>query len=197
MRAMRALRLGLILGLVALGACSEAPTAPQDSVPSASLLGLPLLSGGGSVEAQVVRRTTPLATDEVVTKVIGYAGGTIYLPKAGLTVTVPYGAVLSNTTFTVKAPAGSLVGYEFEPHGTVFRKRLKASQRLAGTEIGLLQGILNPPFAAYYEGSLLPLLNVNEILGLNISGLFGVATFEIPHFSGYIIATDGRRRTTR
>ena len=197
MRAMRALKLGLILGLVALGACSEAPTAPQDSVPSASLLGLPLLGGGGSVEAHVVHRTVPLATDEVVTKVIGYSGGTIYLPEAGLTVTVPRGAVLRNTTFTVTAPAGDLVGYEFQPHGTVFRKRLKATQRLAGTEIGLLQGILNPPFAAYYEGDLLPVLDVLEIFGLNISGLFGVATFEIPHFSGYIIATDGRRGTAR
>jgi hypothetical protein len=197
MRAMRALKLGLILGLVALGACSDAPTAPQDSVPSASLLGLPLLGGGGSVEAHVVHRTVPLATDEVVTKVIGYSGGTIYLPEAGLTVTVPRGAVLRNTTFTVTAPAGDLVGYEFQPHGTVFRKRLKATQRLAGTEIGLLQGILNPPFAAYYEGDLLPVLDVLEIFGLNISGLFGVATFEIPHFSGYIIATDGRRGTAR
>jgi hypothetical protein len=197
MRATRALRLGLILGLVALGACSEPPTAPQDSVPSASLLGLPLLGGGGSVEATVVRRTVPLASDEVVTKVIGYSGGTIHLPGAGLTVTVPTGAVLNNTTFTVTAPAGNLVGYEFQPHGTVFRKRLRATQRLSGTEIGYLQGILNPPFAAYYEGPLLPILDVTEILGLNVLGLFGVATFEIPHFSGYIIATDGRRRTTR
>jgi hypothetical protein len=192
MRATRALRLGLVLGMVALGACSEAPTAPEDSVPSASLLGLPLL--GSPVEAHVVRRTIPLATDEVVTKVIGYAGGKIDLPRAGLTITVPTGAVLQNTTFTVTAPAGDLVGYEFEPHGTVFRKRLKATQRLAGTEIGLLQAVLDPPFAAYYEGDLLPVLDVFEILDLNISGLLGVATFEIPHFSGYIIATDDRRR---
>jgi hypothetical protein len=192
MRAMRALRLGLILGMVALGACAEAPTAPQESVPSASLLGLPLLSSG-AVEAHVVRRTTPLATDEVVTKVIGRGGGTIRLPRAGLTLTVPAGAVLHNTTFTVTAPAGDLVGYHFEPHGTDFRRKLKATQKLAGTEIGLLEGVLNPPFAAYYEGELLPVLDVFEVLGINVSGLLGVATFEIPHFSGYIIATDGRR----
>jgi hypothetical protein len=192
MRAMRALKLGLMLGMIALGACSEAPTAPQD-VPSASLLGLPLLSGG-SIEATVVRRTVPLATDEVVTKVIGYAGGKIELPRAGLTVTVPTGAVLSNTTFTVTAPAGDLVGYHFAPHGVAFRRPLKASQKLAGTEIGLLQGVVNPPFAGYFEGDeLLPVLDVLEIFGLNVSGLLGVATFEIPHFSGYIIATDSRR----
>jgi hypothetical protein len=193
MRAMRALRLGLILGMVALGACADVPTAPQDSVPSASLLGLPLLSSG-AVEAHVVRRTTPLAADEVVTKVIGRAGGTIQLPRAGLTLTVPRGAVLHNTTFTVTAPAGDLVGYEFEPHGTDFLRKLKATQRLRGTEIGLLEGVLSPPFAAYYEGELLPVLDVFEVLGVNVSGLLGVATFEIPHFSGYIIATDGRRR---
>jgi hypothetical protein len=194
MRAMRALRLGLaVLGMVALGACSDAPTAPQDDVPSASLLGLPLFGGGG-VEAHVVRRTVPLATDEVVTKVIGSSGGVIHLPRAGLTVLVPRGAVTRNTTFSVKAPAGDLVGYEFAPHGTVFRRDLIATQRLAGTEIGLLQGVLNPPFAAYYEGELLPILRVFEVLRLNILGLFGIAEFEIPHFSGYIIATDGRRR---
>ena len=196
MRAMRALRLGLVLGMVALGACADVPTAPQDDVPSASLLGLPLLGSGG-VEAHVVQRTTPLATDEVVTKVIGYAGGTIRLPRAGLTLTVPAGAVLQNTTFTVTAPAGDLVGYHFEPHGTVFRKSLKASQKLAGTEIGLLEGILSPPFAAYYDGDLLPVLDVFEVLGINVSGVLGVATFEIPHFSGYIIATDGRRGSAR
>ena len=102
--------------------------------------------------------------------------------------------MLRNTTFTVTAPAGDLVGYYFEPHGTVFHKPLRATQKLAGTEIGFLEGILNPPFAAYFDDGLLPILDVSEILGLNVSGLLGVATFNVPHFSGYIIATDGRRR---
>jgi hypothetical protein len=183
----------MILGMVALGACSDVPTAPTADQSPPTGNGLLNLLGGGGREVRVVKRTVPLLADEVVTKTIGRSGGTIYLPKGGLTITVPRGAVTTNTTFTVTAPKGDLVGYHFAPHGVTFRKPLRASQRLAGTEIGFLEGILNPPFAAYFEGPLRPLMKVLEILDLNLSGLFGVATFEIRHFSGYIIATDGRR----
>lgn len=193
MRVMRALRLGLMVGLVALGACADVPTAPEPSAPTAdlNLLGIELFE---SSTVGVVRRTTPLATDEVVTKVIGYSGGVIRLPRAGLRVVVPRGAVLRNTRITITAPAGDLLGYHFEPHGTRFRRPLRATQTLAGTEIGLLEGILDPPFAAYFEGGLLPEVQALEILDLNILGLLGVAHFQVPHFSGYVIATDGRRR---
>ena len=186
MRRTRALALGLVLLCsFALGSCAESPTAATAPA-SESLLGG--LLGGGTVD--VVKRTTPLATAEIVTKTIGLAGGTINLPNAGLKVVVPYGALLTPTTITVTAPAGNLVGYQFAPHGLVFRRTVTATQKLAGTQIGYLQGILNPPFAAYYQGSLLPQVTALELLPLNIWGLLGVATFPIDHFSGYVIATD-------
>jgi hypothetical protein len=171
-----------------MSGCGESPLAPPPQASEA-------LFGGSSKSADVVRRSTPLAQDEVVSKVIGTSGGVIVLPRAGLTITVPAGAVSSAVSITVTAPAGSLVGYHFAPHGLVFKKKLIATQRIAGTDIGLLNAVLNPPFAAYFEGQLLPTIKVLEILKLNLIGILGIVQWEIPHFSGYVIATDrsGRR----
>src|SRR5687768_12792454 len=101
MRRTRALALGLVLlGSLALGSCAESPTTPAAPA-SESLLGG--LLGGSTVD--VVKRTTPLASDEVVSRTIGIQGGTIYLPQAGLVLLVPPGALASPTTITVTAPA--------------------------------------------------------------------------------------------
>jgi hypothetical protein len=170
---------------LALSACGDALVAPTPPAANGSLLSL--LS---PKTAKVVNRTTPLARDEVVSKVVGSAGGVLELPSAGLTVTVPSGALKEPVRITVTAPAGSLVGYHFEPHGLQFAKPLVASQKIAGTQIGVLRALLSPPYAAYFEDELAPRVKVLEILDLNVLDLLGVARFRIQHFSGYVIATD-------
>jgi len=186
----------LALGALALVSCGiDHPTAvPQvdsavASTPSASLLGslTSLLSVNG------LQRTTPLAAPITVSKVIGADGGTLSIPEAGVTVTVPRGALAQNTTITMTARAGSLVAYDFAPHGITFAKPLVFSQQLRGTNASLLSA----PFLQlgyYADANLLTKTGglVSELLGGTLNTLTWTFTAPIPHFSGYIV-TCGRR----
>ena len=166
----------------ALSGCGDSPLAPPPDSNGALL--------GSSDKVEVVSRTTSLSSDEVVSRLVGPAGGTITLPQSGLTVVVPVGALGAPVNITVTAPSGSLVGYHFEPHGLVFKKPLIAVQQTSGTNISLVGSVLSPPFAAYFEGPLTSRVKALELIELNVLGLLGVVQFEIPHFSGYVIATD-------
>ncbi len=181
----RSIVLGLLTAtaLVAV-ACSDLPSGPAAHVsrPAASLLG-----SGDTSQVQVVERLSPLSQSEIVTTTITPAGGTILLPEAGLTVTVPPGAVTRDTTIVVEAPAGNLVGYHFYPQGLVFNAPLIAVQDLAGTNAAVSGPIASSLVAAYFQGTLAPQVTALQILPLNLSGTLG--TFEIHHFSGYVIGT--------
>ena len=181
----------LILGIALfLAGCADLPTAPQPEAaePEYGLLGSltgGLLGSGGNDEVTVLRRTVPLAEDEVVSRVIGRWGGVIYLPNAGLTVTVPMGALDRDTRITVTAPAGDLVGYHFAPHGLEFDRDVTLTQNLLQTEgLGLLSGLS----VAYFEGELEPTVTALEKLPIWLLRLLGI--FQIEHFSGYVIATN-------
>lgn len=184
MRRSRFVALGIFVTAATAG-CGDAPLSPTPPGANEALLGLL-----GAEQVEVVQRTTPLAQDEVVSRTIGPFGGTISLPEAGLSVVVPVGALTAPVTITVTAPAGDLVGYHFQPHGLVFSKPITASQRTFGTELGLLGGLLSPPFAAYFQGELQARVKALELLNVNVLGLLGIAEFQISHFSGYVIATD-------
>jgi hypothetical protein len=179
----------ILLGSLAAGACADSPT-PPITAPSAQDSG----SGsdgyyGSDGTVNVLRRTTPLATDEIVTQVVGRAGGTIVLPRAGLTLEIPADALRKNTAITVTAPAGDLVGYQFGPHGLRFRKPVIATQQLDDSQMKLLAES-RYPVAAYFEGRLEPRVEAEELIYLNVWGPLNVACFDIDHFSGYVIATD-------
>lgn len=179
--------------LVVLAGCDRAVTAPAVSSAGAtrSLLGSP-------ATVTVVKRNTPLATSLSVSKTIGVLGGTISLPGAGLTIVVPALAVASPTTFTVTAVAGNQVAYEFEPHGTQFLVPLIATQSLVGTDGltgGLLGGLLPKPLVAGHFLNLSDLnplagtASVTELLAVSVNLPTKTATFTIPHFSGWLVAS--------
>lgn len=171
-------------------ACSDAPTAPASPTPEAS----PGLLDGllkRSDEATVLKRTVPLAADDVVTKTIGPAGGLITLANAGLTLTIPPLALSVPTAITLLAPAGDLVGYHFEPHGLEFQLPVLALQDLTGTEAPRLGGLFGTGLkAVYFEGELAPLVEVLETIPVlpALGGSAGI--FVLDHFSGYVIATN-------
>jgi hypothetical protein len=175
-------------------ACSNLPTAPEpevETVESYGLLGGVLGLVGGVVEvvvdtvvgvlSPVLTRDEPLRRDEVVSETIGRRGGTIHLPRAGLTVSVPRGALSRNTRITVRAPAGDLLGYEFAPHGLEFRKPVTLSQELSGSA-GDLEAI-------YFDGALQPEVTVLEVIPVSASRWRAV--FRIDHFSGYAFRRSG------
>jgi ZU5 domain-containing protein len=182
----------IVLAFTAMGfaGCSaDSPTAPKfQSDPSAGLV-TDLL--GGLLKKNVLERKTALTRDITVSAVIGEKGGTLSIPAAGFTVTVPAGAVNAPTNFTVKALKGTLVAYEFGPHGIKFAKSLSAQQDLKVTKWGLLS--LRPLVAGYFaDKSALDLRNatalVSEVLNGVIAPLSQQFTFKIDHFSGYVVA---------
>jgi hypothetical protein len=185
----------LVLGALTLSSCGiDQATLPQlqqapPETPASDLLGgLTSLLGVNGLQ-----RTSPLAAPITVTKVIGSEGGTLSIPQAGVTVTVPRGALATTTTITMTARAGSLVAYDFAPHGVVFAKPLVFSQQLRGTNATLLSAPLLG--LGYYEDpSLLGKTGglVSELLGGTVNTLSWTFTSTIPHFSGYIV-TCGRR----
>lgn len=175
----------MVLGAWACGDNASAPPTPASSSaqPSKTLLSQP-------TKVNVLQRKTALANPITTSKVIGILGGTLSLSGAGLTVIVPPGAVLSPTTISVTALAGSNVAYEFSPHGTQFLVPLVATQNLLVTQTSGLN-LLNF-FAGYYQspadlGS--GTATITEALNINIGLLNTIAVFNINHFSGYLIAS--------
>jgi hypothetical protein len=191
----------LLLGAFTfVAACSDLPTAPQVEVaPQNGLIGdlLGVVTGtvGGVVEtvvgilSPVLTREEPLRRDEVVSETIGRWGGTLYLPRAGLSVTVPPGALNGPTRITVRAPAGDLLGYEFAPHGLEFNRPVILTQEVSRRAAA--EGLE----VVYFDGELQPTVGVLEVLP--VATFRDRAVFSIEHFSGYafrkrgyVVATD-------
>jgi hypothetical protein len=192
-------RIGALALALSLAACSAdqvaAPTQIQASpaAPSASLLGGLLGTVTGLLTSNTaVQRTTPLAEAITVSKQIGYYGGTLSIPEAGVTVTVPVGALSRTTTVTMTARAGSLLAYDFSPTGTTFNKPLVFNQSLKGTNVTLLQAPLLR-LGYYSDPGLLGQLTatVSDLVVGLVSVLDWSFTAPIKHFSGYIV-TCGR-----
>jgi len=180
-----------LIGL-SLSACSatDGPSAPTSQrAPSGSgstsLLGG--LLGTTTTNAKPLTRTVPLASPITVSKRIGVLGGSFSIPQAGLTVVVPPLAVLSTTTFTATALAGSAVAYDFSPH-THFAAPLVATQSLAGTAAAT--GLVNPLslYVGYFPDSNHP-TSITEILTVGVDLLNLTSTVTLWHFSGYVWAS--------
>ena len=190
----------LSAGLLAAG-CGDSPVAPSapPAAPSApiaapnspnnSLLGGVLGTVLGSPTTVIpLNRTTPLASNVTVSKKIGLLGGVLSIPGAGITVVVPPLAVLSPTTISVTARAGSAVAYDFAPHGIKFAVPLVVTQSLAKTDAKTGLVSINSLFAGYYPDSK-NITSVTELLTLNVNLLNSTAIMTVWHFSGYIFAS--------
>ena len=173
-------------------------TAPAASPASQDLLGGVLGTVGavtnalGLTNANGVLRTTPLSSSITVRKTIGRNGGVLSIPKAGVLVLVPRGALDKDTEITMTARAGSLLAYDFEPHGVTFRVPLVFNQSLNGTNVGLLSP-LSLKLGYYSDPSLLGKTTalVSELIQGVTSILTRTFTAPIKHFSGYVV-TCGR-----
>ena len=187
----------IALGVVTLASCSgDAPTSPprlQSAAPNENLIGSVLGLTSSLLSMNGLQRTKPLAAPITVSKAIGSAGGTLSIPAAGVTVVVPRGALTRTTTITMTARAGSLVAYDFAPHGITFAKPLTFKQSLRGTNASILTAPLLS-LGYYTDGGLLTQTGglVSELLGGVVDLLSWSFNSTIPHFSGYIV-TCGRR----
>jgi hypothetical protein len=187
-------RLGLVAVALAFAtACSPeraaAPSSVQAPAAAASgdLLGT-LTNTLGLTSKTGLQRSTPLPAPITVQQTIGVEGGTLSIPAAGVTVTVPSGALSVPTVITMTARAGSLVAYDFEPHGTTFARPLVFTQRLNGTKVGVLQAPLLR-LGYYSDPSLLGQTTalVSDLVGGLVNVLTWTFTAPIKHFSGYVV----------
>ena len=197
----------LMMGVAGLtiGCSDVAPTGPDTATPS-------LARRAGKIRAvadtttsdgrvTVIRRLTPLARDITVAGWINKSGGSLAIPEAGLKMTVPSGAVARRTYFTITAHAGSLVSYEFTPHGTTFPVALQIHQDIKDLNIWKQDGDLAPsviPIEAGYFPSRSDIdetqgtATIQEILPVSLDLLGSKIHFDVSHFSGYLLAS-GRR----
>lgn len=177
----------------------SAPVVQNPAGQPEALLGLniPLIDNllGTGDTVIVLQRATPLASNITATKIIGRSGGTLSLPEAGLTVTVPYGAVSYPTTFSVTALAGRPIAYEFGPHGSQFAKPLTMTQDLRVTYLNQASLQYLHFHAGYFTSStnLIDFLLravVSELLPASASADDMSVRFNVSHFSGYLVAID-------
>lgn len=123
---------------------------------------------------------------------IGPAGGVLKLASAGLTVVVPPGALASTTRLSLTSRAGSLLSYEFEPHGTQFAVPVRVTQDFGGADLS--SAATANMHAVYFAsesqvddatGDVVP----TELMPVEVNAELGQVSFEIHHFSGYMFAT--------
>jgi hypothetical protein len=181
-----------------LGACADPSTSPSPTSLAPSVtVSRDVGPTGTPVTVQGLLRTTPLAQTVVVTKTVPSGGGGISVPGTDFQLQVPNHAFEGKSmTFTITAYAGSVVAYDFQPHGYHFLKPLKAVQQLGHTNwksFGLPAGFYQSSAGAYFADSsqvdwTTGLATVNEFMptGVNVGG--ATMTWDVPHFSGYIVS---------
>ena len=190
------LRSFALVAALALGGsgCAD-QTTPFESISGPSVrVGGPFLSLSPVEQTvQVLERSEPLAHDLVTAKVIDERGGVIELADAGLRLTVPAGALQVPTEITVRAHAGSMVAYSFEPHGTRFQEVVMADQSLVGTvaegeEVRVsTRGYFSDPASINWQSSR---AEVTEVSLVREEPARGSVQFYLNHFSGYLVAID-------
>jgi hypothetical protein len=193
-----------VLGAVAivmLAGCADGPSAPAaplapSDAPSSGLLSSVLGAVVGDL-ASVLQRPTALSAPVQATALIGSEGGTLTLPGTGLTLRVPAGAVRRPTQFSITAPAGRGIWYEFGPSGSKFDVPLVITQALPSTLLGGLLG--GPKLDAVYfaDGTLNEKTGTalaKEIIPITVNATGTLASFKVTHFSGYMVST-GRQRS--
>ncbi|MCE2902294.1 MAG: hypothetical protein ACK6DP_11135 [Gemmatimonas sp.] len=178
---------GLALGTAAC--TTDGPTSLPSQ--SASLARAAVSNSALAAEVTALAWTKP-AKERTASAVIGKAGGELKIPS-GARLVVPAGAVSGNVTFRVTQVAGSIVAYDFEPHGITFAVPLVLEQPVNGTNFGGFTG--TAVRGAYYKdaGQLDQRTGkamVDEFRPTLISTDKKWIRFSVDHFSGYIVAMD-------
>lgn len=187
--------LGVVVCALLASSCSPDLAVTPDGALKAPDAPAAALIKQKDILATGVLRDVPLAKNLTVSQVIGVAGGSITIPEAGVTITVPAGALSATTEISVTARKGVLIAYDFKPHGIVFATPLILTQQLLGTTATPLNysalhlGYYADPLALSETGG-----PVSEIINGSVDVLTRTFTSTIPHFSGYMMGC-GRKVT--
>jgi hypothetical protein len=185
-----------------LGGCFGDTTSPSEPTAAPAQAQFSRTSDAQALQAALMQGLLweqPRSSAKSVSKVIGPKGGSVDIGETGLHLTVPRGAVDVDTRFTVTALPGSVVAYDFEPHGSFFAVPLKFSQDLGPTNFGHVK--LPPGFNADMEGAYFSspwsidqssgMAVVQELIPAESEWTWSgrSISFPIHHFSGYLIST--------
>jgi hypothetical protein len=203
-KSVRALALFVVSSALVAGACTDfGPTEPEPQAVRAPAPEQTALLGGlldpilGLLKRLVngliapLTRTLSLERDVSWSFVAGPNGTVSSNSKVGLTITVPRGALTTTQVITVTALAGAPIAYKFEPHGLVFQRPLTLTQSLSGVTGYSYRDVLA---GAYFETDRLVLnedglAQISELLPAQTDLYRRTVTFQIDHFSGYIVAS--------
>ncbi|HKN67679.1 MAG TPA: hypothetical protein VJW73_15445 [Gemmatimonadaceae bacterium] len=198
----------LLLSALAVGCSDRMPSAPQAASPVPTQQSNSLLGGllGGvigtvskllNIVVTLVERPTALSQDVVWSFDAGPGGVISANRAAGLSISVPPGALSQKVHITVTVKAGNVYNYQFAPEGLQFALPVVVTQDVSDNSLigSLLSGLLGSSKTAkgaYYSASTLQYdpktgsATVNELEPTVTGG--GLLSFQIRHFSGYTIA---------
>lgn len=192
-----AIATAMLLGSMA--ACGDAPTAsravaagPTSSTLLGGLSPLPIVGSAAGLT-----RLTSLLLPVKTGAWMDSRGGQLALPSAGLTVSVPSGAIpvgAGRIYVSVTALAGSVTAYEFGPHGTTFAKPIVLTQSLKGTNWQSSKSTLELGYMESVKqlNQLTGVASINEYLPVKLDEAQAKVTATTTHFSGYMV-TSGRK----
>ena len=130
----------LVLSMVAAFACGDylqstsPPSAARRLLPPTMVLTSPFRVVPRGSMAQAVRwGPAHQNNDQSVSALIGPEGGSLSLPGADFSMTIPAGALSQPTTITVVAKGGIYVVYDMLPHGLKFLQPVTVVQGLGTT----------------------------------------------------------------
>ncbi|HEV8233946.1 MAG TPA: hypothetical protein VGP84_05085 [Gemmatimonadaceae bacterium] len=194
--------LGVLLALGAAYACHSDSTLAPSASSGSSLSAGTAQSGRRDVDPATVtvvalRRNFNLPVDVSASAVIGPHGGEIDLWASGARIVFPAGALSAPTRITMTAKAGWNVAYEFSPHGIVFNVPVTVQQDLNWTSFasgndGMVRaGYYPDSLSAALVGPSLSIARVSELRRADLDRPLNpnIATFDIFHFSGYILSS--------
>jgi hypothetical protein len=146
---------------------------------------------------RILQRTVGLKSTVSASATIGPAGGVLSIPRAGITVEFPKGAVATPTLITATADAGQAVAYEFEPHGIRFGAPVLVRQELVKTAAARDAALAQSLQGSYFEGTLAANLldaagsfaHIKESRKGKLKSSQRYLEFTIEHFSGYMVST--------
>ena len=197
----------LLLAACLIASCSDSllqsPTAPLSSSAASNAKGSDKIGEvtdalpGAGVELKALWWNRDWDRQAVirVRQTINPSGGVISIPRTGLTMVFPAGAVSAPIEITVTSD-DKYVAYKMEPSGTRFLKDVAVTQLLSFTEVSGRR-LRSPLFAAYIPDDKLSLAGKIRVLEIEPSrtilspktGLPEAQVWLIKHFSRYMLAS--------
>jgi hypothetical protein len=192
----------LLLAACVVASCSDSlqsPTAALDPAAASASQGSDKTgsSPDAGIQLKALWWNSDWKTKDVVRvkQTIDQSGGVISIPRTGLTVSFPAGAVSAPIEITVTSD-DKYVAYKMEPSGTQFLKDITVTQLLSFTEVSGKR-LKNPLLAAYIPDDNISLAGKIQVLEIEPSqtifsartGLPEAQVWLIKHFSRYMLAS--------